>query len=275
MQILISFLLFPKSATVSYFRLITIRRGWHITSIGFELNIEKKRKPRYRNCCLDKPRLEFSLCPNSLSNYFFHFQTFFRSRCLQTKNRTFSRSSRIDTTSLARSVGKRPTLHSKRRRRFRHGHAWNVGILWIELDVPRQRCFSCDLTFVYDYGLGLVRTSTEVFRKGIAERCHGRTISDVAREYGLPYTTVERWFYRYASVETEKHTTDVLIDEFATRKGHHYATIALDAESGRLLSIVPGRDVTAIETYISFYNHDRFQKRLNGLSPVEYRSQAA
>ncbi|TCI51383.1 hypothetical protein EVJ30_10640, partial [Exiguobacterium sp. SH5S13] len=25
----------------------------------------------------------------------------------------------------------------------------------------------------------------------------------------------------------------------------------------------------------SFYNHDRFQKRLNGLSPVEYRSQAA
>ncbi|MFK3988683.1 IS3 family transposase [Exiguobacterium mexicanum] len=32
---------------------------------------------------------------------------------------------------------------------------------------------------------------------------------------------------------------------------------------------------SAIETYISFYNHDRFQKRLNGLSPVEYRSQAA
>ncbi|TCI41561.1 hypothetical protein EVJ27_08655, partial [Exiguobacterium sp. SH3S2] len=26
---------------------------------------------------------------------------------------------------------------------------------------------------------------------------------------------------------------------------------------------------------IAFYNHDRFQKRLNGLSPVEYRSQAA
>ncbi|WP_214814402.1 IS3 family transposase, partial [Exiguobacterium sp. s196] len=25
----------------------------------------------------------------------------------------------------------------------------------------------------------------------------------------------------------------------------------------------------------SFYNHDRLQKRLNGLSPIEYRSQAA
>ncbi|WP_353048018.1 IS3 family transposase [Exiguobacterium sp. s196] len=26
---------------------------------------------------------------------------------------------------------------------------------------------------------------------------------------------------------------------------------------------------------MSFYNHDRLQKRLNGLSPIEYRSQAA
>ena len=61
----------------------------------------------------------------------------------------------------------------------------------IELDVPRQRCLSCDLTFVYDYGLGLIRISTEVFQKGITERCHGWTISDVRREYELPYMTVE------------------------------------------------------------------------------------
>lgn len=141
---------------------------------------------------------------------------------------------------------KKTILHSKKRRRFRHGHAWGVGTLWIELDVPRQRCLSCDLTFVYDYGLGLVRTSTEVFRKGITERCHGRTISDVAREYKIPYTTVERWFYQYASVDTAAHATHILVDEFATRKGHHYATIVLDAETGRLLSIVPGRDVSAI-----------------------------
>ena len=141
---------------------------------------------------------------------------------------------------------KKTILHSKKRRRFRHGHAWGVGALWIELDVPRQRCLSCDLTFVYDYGLGLVRTSTEVFRKGITERCHGRTISDVAHEYELPYTTVERWFYQYASVDTVGQATHILVDEFATRKGHHYATIVLDAKTGRLLSIVPGRDVSAI-----------------------------
>lgn len=31
----------------------------------------------------------------------------------------------------------------------------------------------------------------------------------------------------------------------------------------------------AIEKYIHFYNHQRYQKRLNGLSPLEFRAQAA
>ncbi|WP_108672585.1 IS3 family transposase, partial [Peribacillus acanthi] len=31
----------------------------------------------------------------------------------------------------------------------------------------------------------------------------------------------------------------------------------------------------AVEEYIHFYNHDRYQKRLNGLSPMEYRAKAA
>lgn len=31
----------------------------------------------------------------------------------------------------------------------------------------------------------------------------------------------------------------------------------------------------AVDEYIQFYNHDRYQKRLNGLSPLEYRAKAA
>ncbi|WP_432760171.1 transposase [Lysinibacillus zambalensis] len=31
----------------------------------------------------------------------------------------------------------------------------------------------------------------------------------------------------------------------------------------------------AIDDYIHFYNHYRYQKRLNGLSPLEFRAQAA
>ncbi|MGD6994993.1 IS3 family transposase, partial [Sutcliffiella horikoshii] len=31
----------------------------------------------------------------------------------------------------------------------------------------------------------------------------------------------------------------------------------------------------AIDEYIQFYNHDRYQKRLKGLSPLEYRAKTA
>jgi putative transposase len=33
--------------------------------------------------------------------------------------------------------------------------------------------------------------------------------------------------------------------------------------------------LTAVDEYIYFYNNDRYQKRLNGLSPMEYRAKAA
>lgn len=83
------------------------------------------------------------------------------------------------------------------------------------------------------------------------KRCHGRSIAEVAREYELPYTTVERWFYTYAPdqlVEEEaKHTC---ADEFALRKGHNYATSVLNAVTGRILAIVPHRDQDAIEAVL-------------------------
>ncbi|NLI67764.1 MAG: transposase, partial [Bacilli bacterium] len=31
----------------------------------------------------------------------------------------------------------------------------------------------------------------------------------------------------------------------------------------------------AIDEYIFFYNHERYQEKLNGLSPIEYRTKAA
>lgn len=98
-----------------------------------------------------------------------------------------------------------------RLRRFRHGYAWHIGVLWIELFVPRQRCKSCGFTFTFDYGLGLVHSSTESFRHEIVKHCHGRSIAEVAQEYELPYTTVERWFYLYAPVNWWKKKRNILV----------------------------------------------------------------
>ncbi|MGN7943208.1 IS3 family transposase, partial [Metabacillus sp. 22489] len=38
---------------------------------------------------------------------------------------------------------------------------------------------------------------------------------------------------------------------------------------------LPEELTLAINEYIHFYNHYRYQKRLNGLSPMEYRAKAA
>ncbi|MER2108611.1 MAG: hypothetical protein ABS949_16920 [Solibacillus sp.] len=48
--------------------------------------------------------------------------------------------------------------------------------------------------------------------------CHSRSIADVAREYELPYTTVERWFYKYAPDQLVEETAQhMCVDEFALR----------------------------------------------------------
>lgn len=142
-------------------------------------------------------------------------------------------------------------FHDRSLRRFRHGYAWHIGVLWIELFVPRQRCKDCGFTFTFDYGLGLVHSSTESFRREITKRCHGRSIAEVAREYGLPYTTVERWFYTYAPDQlVEEEAQHICVDEFALRKGHNYATSVLNAATGRILAIVPHRNQEAIEAVL-------------------------
>lgn len=126
-----------------------------------------------------------------------------------------------------------------------------MGVLWIEPFVPRQRCKSCGFTFTFDYGLGLVHSSTKSFRREIVKCCHGRSIAAVAREYELPYTTIERWFYLYAPDQlVEEKAQHICVDEFALRKGNNYATSVLNEVTGRILAIMPHRDQNAIEAVL-------------------------
>ena len=68
------------------------------------------------------------------------------------------------------------------------------------------------------------------------------------REYALPYTTVERWYYTYApDTLVEERAKHICVHEFALGKGHNYATSVLNAEIGRMLAIDPHRDQDAID----------------------------
>ncbi|KGX89222.1 transposase [Pontibacillus litoralis] len=74
------------------------------------------------------------------------------------------------------------------------------------------------------------------------------------REYGIPYTTLERWFYTYTPEQLmEEDAQHLCGDEFAIRKVHFYATSVLNAETGRVLVIVPHRDQTAIASVLLQY----------------------
>jgi transposase len=104
------------------------------------------------------------------------------------------------------------------------------------------------LTFTFDYGLEASRIATKAYQMRIVEACHGRTISEVAREYQLAYTTVERWFYELAPTQlVEESPTRICVDEFAIRKGHSYATGVLNADTGRVLAVTNGRNQEAIQ----------------------------
>lgn len=141
--------------------------------------------------------------------------------------------------------------HAQTLRRFRHGYAWHVGLIWIELPIPRHRCVDCDLTFTHDFGLELIQSSSALFRRELVRRCHGRSLADVSREYGLPYTTVERWFYTYAPEQIkEEKATRICVDDFALRKGQTYATSVLNADTGHVLATGPGRNTEAIQAVL-------------------------
>ncbi len=59
------------------------------------------------------------------------------------------------------------------------------------------------------------------------------------------------WFYLYAADQlVEESAKQICVDEFALRKGHNYATSVLNADTGRILAIVPHRNQEAITSVL-------------------------
>jgi transposase len=160
--------------------------------------------------------------------------------------------------------------HQWNSRLIRHSYSWHEGVIWLEINIVRQRCKSCDLTFTYDFNLGLQRATTSFFRKNIVKRCHERPLTQVSKEYEVPYSTLERWYYEMISSELKKlpeTAQHICIDEFALRKGHHYAMAALDAETGHVLHLEQGRDQVAVESLLKVVGH-KAETIISDLAPV-------
>jgi putative transposase len=79
-----------------------------------------------------------------------------------------------------------------------------------------------------------------------------------------------------------------LLEEYSmrpsmSRKGNCYDNACMESFFGHLKSEclklqrfeTEDQLIEAVHTYIHFYNNERFQKKLNNLSPVQYRTKVA
>ncbi|SFM33615.1 ISL3 family transposase [Salibacterium qingdaonense] len=131
---------------------------------------------------------------------------------------------------------------------LRHTHTAPTGIIWIRVPRERRTCTGCGATFTASLpDLPDRGSATEMFQEMVVQACIGRSIADGARTFGLPYTTLERWFYRRApALLTVSTPTVVTVDDFAFRKGHTYGVAAMDWHTGQVLAIGRGRSTAAI-----------------------------
>lgn len=139
-----------------------------------------------------------------------------------------------------------------RTRTLMHSFTPQTGIIWIRVPAERRYCRQCGATFTVCLpGIPVRGKATNSFRTFLFEECRGRSIADVSRRFGIPYTTLERWFYEEAPhhvpVQTARY---VSVDDFAMRKGHTYGVAAANLETGQVLDVAEGRSRKAVENLL-------------------------
>ena len=143
--------------------------------------------------------------------------------------------------------------HEIHHRLLRHRFVPRFGTVFLRVPVIRRQCNVCHKTFSLRYqGIPERGRATVVYQQMAVQMCKGRDLLSVSRELDLPYTTLERWFYKLApnhlpSPETATPPNIVCLDEFAVRKGHRYAINLMDHQSGHIWIIGMGRSRTNVK----------------------------
>jgi transposase len=86
------------------------------------------------------------------------------------------------------------------------------------------------------------------------------TLKEIAKLLGISISSVYRILYRNCHYRKHKHhlPTNLSFDEFLLKKDH-YAFIGIDADTHRLLALLPGRTNHTVSQY--FINHYSLQQR--------------
>lgn len=144
-------------------------------------------------------------------------------------------------------------VHDRRRREWRslktHGHGTRI-----VCEVPRVKC--------PEHGVRTMRVPWAEERKGytlaleidVLDRLlGGRTIAQTCRETGLSWTSVDGIMQRAVKRGLARRKPELVrrlaVDEVASRKGHSYMTVVLNAQAGHVLAVEEGRDAASLRTF--------------------------
>jgi len=89
--------------------------------------------------------------------------------------------------------------------------------------------------------------------------------------------------FQYTTKSYEKQLQELKMKGSHSRRGNCHDNACIESffshfKTEKLYLVRPktmGEAFQAIQEYIDFYNHSRFQEKLNGLSSIEYREKAA
>lgn len=144
-------------------------------------------------------------------------------------------------------------IHSHYRRRVQDLKLGAHGVQ-LDLQVRRLECPSCEgvrseaFEFVNPYA-----RVTKRLARYIADLCRMLSVAEVARHLKLDWKLVKRCdetVLREEFGETDTSGLRLLaVDEIALLKGHHYMTVVLDYETGRVVWLGEGRKTETLESF--------------------------
>jgi len=118
-----------------------------------------------------------------------------------------------------------------------------------------QYCQRCARTLrePIDFARGK-RRRLQAFDHYVVELCRIAPIKHVALFLAVGWDLVKEIFTAHLSTRLRKRKLNKIrylaVDEFSTRKGHHYMTVVLDLETGHILHAHEGRDAHALIPFL-------------------------
>lgn len=121
----------------------------------------------------------------------------------------------------------------------------------IEFAVPRVRCLDCGVT--RQVKIAFTEGShhyTKQFERYALALARITTTQAAAQHLNVSWDTIREIEKRYLkqnfSQPKLKHVRRIAIDEIAVRKGHHYLTVVMDLDSGRIIFVGKTRKARAL-----------------------------